>query len=91
MTNKVKGRRGLIQRITRKSARGGLATKPQKATADTWTAVHAPRVTYAGDHAPERSWWAEASPEEFGEVAREEYQRRMRFSDRQVGQRGIDG
>ena len=90
MTNKAKGRRGLIQRITRKSARGGIVTKPEPVR-DSWTAVHAPRVTYAGDHAPERSWWAETPPERFGEVAREEYRRRMRFSDRQVGQRGIDG
>lgn len=59
---------------------------------DSWTAVHAPRnVGAVKDAPPATSWWAEVKPEEFRDRAREEFQARMRRSERNVGQRGIDG
>lgn len=68
-----------------------LTRTPTEHSVDTWTAVHAPRVGYAKDCAPESSWWAEVASDDFYSRAREEYTQRISRSNRHVGQRGIDG
>ncbi len=66
-------------------------TDVNERTTDAWTAVHAPRVAYANDHPPDSSWWAETPTDQFYQRARAEYAARMIKSNRQTGQRGIDG
>lgn len=76
MVNKAKGRRGRSIEITSRKH-------------SEWTAVHSPRVWHP-DCPPATSWWADTPPEEFSARARQEFDERMRRSDRSTGQRGIE-